>query len=91
MSLTISAWREHRACVNMPTESFFPRTRGIAKKTIQVCNECPVKWDCLNYSIINSIEYGIWGGKTETERMKLIRAYQKVCGKPEANTGLTND
>lgn len=88
MSLTINAWREHRACVGVPTENFFPRTRGISKKTIEICKECPVKWDCLNYSIINTIEYGIWGGLTETQRLPLIRAYVKLCGRQEDTTGL---
>jgi WhiB family redox-sensing transcriptional regulator len=83
MSLTINAWREHRACIGVATENFFPRTRGIAKYTIEICDKCPVKWDCLNYSIINGIEHGIWGGKTEGERIRIIRAYQKLAGRPE--------
>lgn len=83
MSLTINAWREKRACAGMPTANFFPQTRGIAKKTIAVCDECPVKWDCLNYAVINGIEHGIWGGTTESQRIRVIRAYQKLAGRPE--------
>ena len=83
MSLTINAWREKRACAGMATANFFPQTRGIAKKTIAVCDECPVKWDCLNYAVINGIEHGIWGGTTESQRIHVIRAYQKLAGRPE--------
>lgn len=91
MSLTINDWRKFRACKGLPTAIFFPMTKGIAQKTIVVCEGCPVKWDCLNYAVANGIEYGIWGGTTERQRLPLIRAHQKLCGRPTIDTGLSDE
>jgi WhiB family transcriptional regulator, redox-sensing transcriptional regulator len=88
MSLKVNAWREHRACTNMEISNFFTRSRRTAQETISVCGGCPVKWDCLNYAVTNCIEYGIWGGTTEQNRAKLIRAYVKVCGRPDPHEEL---
>lgn len=88
MSFNTNNWRDSRACSSVPTEMFFPRTKGVSKKTIVICNSCPVRWECLNYAVCNGIEYGIWGGMTETQRLPLIRAFNKVCGRPETDTGL---
>lgn len=69
----------------MPISMFFPPVKGISRKTIIICDSCPVKTECLNYAISNGIEYGIWGGMTERQRLPLLRQYQKVHGKPEVD------
>ena len=33
----------------------------------ELCGECPVRSDCLEYGRLN-LEHGIWGGETEIER-----------------------
>lgn len=91
MSLTNNGWREARACKEVSLSFFFPTTKGVSKKTIEICDKCPVEWECLNYAVTNGIEYGIWGGKTEAQRLPLIRAYHKVCGRPEVTTGLASE
>lgn len=82
MTLSDNSWREQHACAGVPLEMFFPVVKGISRKTIEICNSCPVKTECLNYAISNGIEYGIWGGMTERERAPLMRTHQKLFGKP---------
>ena len=43
-----------------------------------ICNECPVKIDCLEYAINTNQDSGIWGGTTEEERKNLRRQYKKT-------------
>lgn len=38
-----------------------------------LCAICPVRDDCLDYSLVNHIEYGIWGGLNYRKRRKISR------------------
>ena len=38
------------------------------------CEQCVHKDDCLDYALANNETYGIWGGKSESERRTLRRA-----------------
>ena len=42
----------------------------LAKK---MCNDCPIRRECLSYAIANNIEYGIWGQTTPKERVRIRR------------------
>jgi WhiB family redox-sensing transcriptional regulator len=48
-----------------------------------ICNECPMKLDCLTYAIQTG-QHGIWGGTTEAERYSIRRGrsvkLQRVLG-----------
>lgn len=37
----------------------------------QMCKECPIQRECLEYALIADEKYGIWGGLTATERDQL--------------------
>lgn len=62
------------ACEELP-DVFFPedfKDAQMRKQAIKVaknlCNECPVKWLCLQAALDNKEGYGIWGGLTAKER-----------------------
>jgi len=61
-------------CRDLP-EVFFPEDypdrvmRQTAIKTAKnLCNQCPIKMQCLYTAIVNKEAYGIWGGTTSSER-----------------------
>jgi WhiB family redox-sensing transcriptional regulator len=68
--------KEHGApiCQEIDGELWFPDIGGrngdvlLAKK---YCQECPVKAECLQFALVNNEQYGIWGGLTLKERLKL--------------------
>lgn len=67
-------WRELARCVGVKDIFFSVRGRnqekiGMAKK---ICAFCPVRKECLSYAQDNMLAYGIWGGKTATERLSLL-------------------
>lgn len=81
------AWRQLAACRGMDPALFYPEnTSGPDKKTRNLyppeakaaCNRCPVRKACLDYAVNNGERFGLWGGKTPTERKKL-RGTTIIC------------
>ncbi len=78
---TEARWQDKAACKGMDPIIFFgPDVAETVKEKHdreeegkKVCVTCPVKKDCLDYSLESREPYGIWGGLTETERKTLIR------------------
>ncbi len=74
------AWRKFALCRDTDPDLFFPvGTTGQALVQIDrardVCNECPVKSDCLEFALETNQDSGIWGGTSEEERRQLRRDY----------------
>lgn len=72
-------WRDHALCRDTDPELFFPiGTTGTALTQIerarQVCSECAVRVDCLEFSLTTNQDSGIWGGLSEEERRAIRRA-----------------
>ncbi len=68
------SWHARSACHGMEPEDadavFFPlpRDHEAIAEAKELCAACPVRRDCLNYALENSLKEGIWGGLTEAER-----------------------
>lgn len=70
----IEDWRQHAECRYGDPETFFPlnkNNRADEKKAKEICQRCPVIDTCLKWAIDNGMTYGIWGGKSEDERIPL--------------------
>jgi WhiB family redox-sensing transcriptional regulator len=83
-SLTLAnadySWRRDAICRDTDPDLFFPvGTTGNALVQIdrakEVCDQCPVKVDCLDYALETNQDSGIWGGTSEEERRVLRRRY----------------
>ncbi len=82
------SWQDKAACTDMDVLLFFGRDgepraeREIREaKAKAVCKLCPVRVQCLDYALGNSIRYGIWGGLNEEER---VRERRRRARKPDA-------
>lgn len=69
------SWREKSLCRDSKIEVFFPvGTTGAAIEMIeaakQICADCPVRRQCLEFAMETGQEAGVWGGRTEDERRK---------------------
>lgn len=74
------SWRVDAICRDTDPELFFPvGTTGYALLQIarakEVCHQCPVRRDCLQYALETNQDSGIWGGTSEEERRTLRRQY----------------
>lgn len=72
------SWRSHAVCRGTDPDLFFPvGTTGQALVQIsrakEVCWECPVRVECLDYAIATNQDSGIWGGLDEEQRRGIRR------------------
>ena len=72
------SWRTDAICRDTDPDLFFPvGTTGQALVQIarakEVCGECPVKNDCLEYALETNQDAGIWGGLDEEQRRAIRR------------------
>ncbi len=74
------AWSASAACRSTDAVHFFaplgePREQRARREHAAraLCRRCPVEDDCLQYALRVQEPYGIWGGRTELERRRLLR------------------
>jgi WhiB family transcriptional regulator, redox-sensing transcriptional regulator len=67
------AWQDLANCRGADPNLFFPE-RGASTRTAKgICRECSVRAECLEFAIVSSEKFGIWGGLSERERRKIRR------------------
>jgi len=71
------SWQDRAACRGMDGRLFFaldhearPERQIREARAKAVCQQCPVRVQCLDYALENSIRHGIWGGLNEEERAR---------------------
>lgn len=65
------------SCRDMDIEIFYVdetdhRNRKAIKSAKAICQQCPIRFRCLEIAIANE-EFGIWGGTTERDRKRMMR------------------
>lgn len=73
-------WYRFAACRGLPTAMFYPPPDGSAGRALAVCARCPVRTTCDEHAIATGEEYGIWGGRTESERARAVRCVAPTRG-----------
>jgi WhiB family redox-sensing transcriptional regulator len=81
-------WRAHAACQGEDPELFFPvGTTGPAieqaQRAMGFCRRCGVATECLEWALETAQSAGIWGGRTEDERHRLRRTWQRGRARSE--------
>ncbi|MDR2538820.1 MAG: WhiB family transcriptional regulator [Bifidobacteriaceae bacterium] len=76
------SWQIDAKCSGMDPDVFFPvgTTLQAIEKVAHaknICSECMVVTDCLDWAISTNQDSGIWGGKSEEERRVLRRQLPK--------------
>lgn len=81
------------SCVGQPTHWWFPnfsnrqpteerkQAQRDATKAVNICNECPIRLACLDYSL-EWEPFGIWGGIPEIQREKLRKSLNIQMKRP---------
>jgi WhiB family redox-sensing transcriptional regulator len=66
-------WMQEGKCRDMDPTLFFP-SDGLGVQAAQrICADCPVAEACLEYALVNRIDHGVWGGRSERERRRILR------------------
>ncbi len=68
-------WEDDAACRAADSRLFFgpdgeeqPERESREALARAVCEQCPVRADCLDLALSTFVKYGIWGGMNLTER-----------------------
>jgi len=73
-------WMAEGKCRTVAAETFFPSDGLGVIKAQRVCANCPVADACLEYALENHIDHGVWGGRSERERRRILRARRQSVG-----------
>lgn len=69
--VTHEPWMKHASCRGMETDVFFPESGEPTAAVIAVCAGCPVRSECLDYSMTLPYDtHGVWGGLSQRGRRK---------------------
>lgn len=79
-SLANWTWQVQAACRGLNPAVFFPTSdestmasrAAQIKRAKAVCERCPVVAECLAYALQTREPYGVWGGRSESERADLL-------------------
>jgi WhiB family redox-sensing transcriptional regulator len=73
-------WQNGASCRGTDTEMFFfpegerGRVRGQREHAAKrICEDCPVLAECRTHAFTAGETYGIWGGMSETDRVRHTR------------------
>lgn len=67
-------WMREARCSHLDPGEFFPSDGVGVEVAKRICAECPVRVECLEYALEFRIEHGVWGGTSERERRRILRA-----------------
>jgi WhiB family transcriptional regulator, redox-sensing transcriptional regulator len=86
----IQSWRADARCLGTDPDLFFPlggtgAPLAQAVEAKQVCQECTVRFPCLQFALETNQGTGIWGGTDEEERRLLRRTWVRA-GRPSPHT-----
>lgn len=64
-------WQDYANCRGADADLFFPERGASTRKAKSICAACQVRVECLEFAVVNSEKFGIWGGLSERERRKI--------------------
>lgn len=67
-------WMVGAHCAQTDPEAFFPDKGDSTRAAKAMCASCDVTTQCLQYALDNHERFGVWGGHSERERRKILRA-----------------
>ncbi len=78
------AWQDFANCKGADPDLFFPERGASTRQAKGICRECSVRDDCLEFAIVSSEKFGIWGGLSERERRKIRKERQIAAARSRA-------
>jgi WhiB family redox-sensing transcriptional regulator len=68
------SWMDDARCRSFPPDLFFPHNGTGVVAASKVCAVCKVRTECLEHALKNRIADGVWGGCSERQRRRIIKA-----------------
>ncbi len=67
-------WMADGLCRHQPPSTFFPSDGVGVEVAKRICEECPVREDCLEYALTHRIDHGVWGASSERQRRRILKS-----------------
>ena len=64
-------WIGEAVCREIGHDVFFDEDAQTTSAAKNICGQCPVQTDCLNYALRIGPVAGVWGGTTASQRRRL--------------------
>ncbi len=77
-------WMLQALCRGHSPSDFFPSDGTGVESARRMCEVCPVRVECLEYALEHRIDHGVWGGASERERRRILRARRLGATTPGA-------
>lgn len=74
-----ATWWSSARCVGLDSGMFFSPDRRVCAKVKLICGGCPVRVECLEHAMTHGEVYGVWGGLTDEERVRLRRDRRRLA------------
>lgn len=76
-------WIARARCIGEDPDLFFPvGSAGPAAEQVararSICGRCPVRAECLEWSLMTCQDAGVWGGLDEEERRAIRRSRRRA-------------
>lgn len=71
---TTTDWMDNGICRDHLPATFFPSDGVGVEVAKRICATCPVVNTCLEYALENHIDHGVWGGTSERQRRRIMKA-----------------
>jgi WhiB family redox-sensing transcriptional regulator len=81
-------WCDRGLCVGADPDTFFPSHGAPGTEAMNLCTDCPVREDCLEYAT-EADEFGIWGGLDQGERRNRRRKQRRRQASARTISGTT--
>lgn len=79
-------WRKKAACVGVPLDVFFNNTRRNRERAAELCAQCPVTQECLNFALqvekkqsSRGARFGLYGGLNPNQRALINPCRYSTC------------
>lgn len=72
------SWRKLSLCLVYPSVDFFDGSQQNKRRCRLICAECTVREQCLQFSLDNEEEFGVWGGLDDRERKQLMGKFTRT-------------
>ena len=76
---TDTRWMSEGNCAEKDPAIFFPSDGVGVEEAKRVCSGCGLQNQCLEYALINRVEHGVWGGASERQRRRILKARRQLA------------
>ncbi|QIJ65758.1 WhiB family transcriptional regulator [Streptomyces sp. JB150] len=68
-----ATWQAQALCAQTGADFFFPEPGSSVREAKRICGMCEMRAACLEYALTHDERFGVWGGLSEKERLRLRR------------------